>query len=271
MEIFALHGPSGTGKSTSALALAHKYQIPAIIDDGLLIYQGRKIAGYSAKYEKTTIQAVKRAIFHSDDHAQQVKRSIVQNNIQKLLLLGTSEKMIQRIVDALQLPQPALMIPITDIRSSMEIKAAQFDREVGGRHVIPIPLMQVEQDLVKKMIAKVEKIFTAKREQIGETTIVHPHFGLGRVKVSEKALRKLILHSCGELPHIREFYKIKADITALPVIDIELKLQISLGESIHDIVGTIQTKIYDAFIDILNLEVEKIHVHVSHVLVLPSR
>jgi adenylate kinase family enzyme/uncharacterized alkaline shock family protein YloU len=265
VEIFALHGPSGTGKSTSALALAHKYHIPAIIDDGLLIFQGRKVAGYSAKYEKTTIQAVKRAIFHSTDHAKQVKEAILHNNIHKLLIIGTSEKMIQRIVDALQLMQPKLMIPITEIRSSAEIKAALFDREVGGRHVIPIPRMQVEQDLVKKMIAKVEKIFTAKRVQIGETTIVHPHFGLGRVQVSEKALRKLVLHSCDGLTHIREISKIKADITALPIIDMELELQISLGDCIHDIVETIQSNIYKAFFEILNLEIEKIRVHVLHI------
>lgn len=76
METYALFGPSGTGKSTSALHLAHNHNIPAIIDDGILIYRGRKIAGVSAKYEKTTIQAVKRAIFFYEDHAETVRQAI---------------------------------------------------------------------------------------------------------------------------------------------------------------------------------------------------
>ena len=49
MEIYALYGTSGTGKSTSALQLAHRLEIDAIIDDGIFIHQGRKLAGTSAK------------------------------------------------------------------------------------------------------------------------------------------------------------------------------------------------------------------------------
>lgn len=63
MRVFALVGRSGTGKSTSALSFAHSKNIPAMIDDGLLIYKGRKAAGSSAKYEKNYITAIKRAVF----------------------------------------------------------------------------------------------------------------------------------------------------------------------------------------------------------------
>jgi ABC-type glutathione transport system ATPase component len=60
MEVFSLSGPSGTGKSTSALTFAHQQKISAIIDDGLLIFNGQRIAGTSAKFEKNIITAVKR-------------------------------------------------------------------------------------------------------------------------------------------------------------------------------------------------------------------
>ncbi|MBC7331818.1 MAG: hypothetical protein H5T91_05265, partial [Synergistetes bacterium] len=49
MEIYAFVGPSGTGKSQRALPLAISYGIRYIIDDGLLIKDGRIIAGFSAK------------------------------------------------------------------------------------------------------------------------------------------------------------------------------------------------------------------------------
>ena len=74
MEIFSLSGPSGTGKSTSALTFAHQKKIPAIIDDGLLILNGQKIAGTSAKFEKNSITAVKRATFFDELHKKKFRK-----------------------------------------------------------------------------------------------------------------------------------------------------------------------------------------------------
>ena len=72
MEVYSLSGPSGTGKSTSALEFAHKHEIDGIIDDGLLIVNGQKIAGISAKFEKNTVTAVRRAIFQDEEHRNAV-------------------------------------------------------------------------------------------------------------------------------------------------------------------------------------------------------
>ena len=40
MDVIALVGPSGTGKSHHALIVAHKNKADAIIDDGILIKDG---------------------------------------------------------------------------------------------------------------------------------------------------------------------------------------------------------------------------------------
>lgn len=265
MEIYALYGPSGTGKSTSALALAHKYQIPAIIDDGLLIYQGRKVAGQSAKYEKTTVQAVKRAIFFWKDHAEEVKRALTQYPIERLLVLGTSKKMIHRIQEALEIPVIQHYISITDIRSSAEIKAALYDRGMQGRHVIPIPRVQVEQDFIGRLIAQVDKIFSSKREPIGETTIVHPQFHTGRIHVSEHALKKLAIHGCKELPFIVEFRKVKVTLEGTPTVEIDVKAQLELKDNLQEKAYAIQQHIYHAFLEYLDLQLENIHVHISQI------
>ena len=52
MDIYALVGPSGTGKSHRALQVAHKYEVELIIDDGLLIKGDRILAGLSAKRQE---------------------------------------------------------------------------------------------------------------------------------------------------------------------------------------------------------------------------
>jgi len=48
MFVYALVGPSGTGKSHRALGVARQHQIKYIIDDGLLICGGTVVAGKSA-------------------------------------------------------------------------------------------------------------------------------------------------------------------------------------------------------------------------------
>lgn len=265
MEIYALYGPSGTGKSTSALALAHKHQIPAIIDDGLLIYQGRKVAGQSAKYEKTTIQAVKRAIFFWKDHAEEVKKALAQYPIQRLLILGTSQKMIQRIQEALDLPIIQHYISISDIRSTAEIKAALYDRGMQGRHVIPIPRVQVEQDFIHRLIAQVDKILSPRKEIIGETTIVHPQFHTGKIHVSENALKKLAINGCRNLPFPAKFHKVKVTLEGVPRVEINVKLWLELQENLQEKAYTIQQHIYHAFLDHLDLQLEWIHIQISQI------
>ena len=60
-------GPSGTGKSYKALEVACENDIEYLIDDGLLIYKSKIVAGISAKQSKTYIEAVKRAIFNDEN------------------------------------------------------------------------------------------------------------------------------------------------------------------------------------------------------------
>ena len=76
MEVIALVGPSGTGKSHRALLVAHNNQADAIIDDGLLIKNGKIIAGKTAKREQNKVLAVKRAIFVLPGHAEEVRKAI---------------------------------------------------------------------------------------------------------------------------------------------------------------------------------------------------
>lgn len=99
MRVYSLSGPSGSGKSTSALQFAHDHRIEAIIDDGLLIKNGQKIAGISAKFEKNTIKAIRRAIFQDELHRKEVMDAIKKHHIQSILIIGTSDKMTKKLLN----------------------------------------------------------------------------------------------------------------------------------------------------------------------------
>ena len=103
MDVIALVGPSGTGKSHRALIVAHEHKADAIIDDGLLIKDGKIIAGHSAKRESSKIMAVRRAIFSLPGHAEEVRNVIQEVQPHRILILGTSENMIHKIAEILKL------------------------------------------------------------------------------------------------------------------------------------------------------------------------
>ena len=98
MKVYSLSGRSGTGKSFQAINLCKEKNIEGIIDDGLFIYRNKVISGISAKRERTIITAVKAAIFADDERAQEAKDAIARMNPESLLVIGTSDEMIDRIV-----------------------------------------------------------------------------------------------------------------------------------------------------------------------------
>lgn len=56
MEVIGFYGPPGTGKSDRALVIAYENKASCIIDDGILIYHSRIVAGKSAKREESVLK-----------------------------------------------------------------------------------------------------------------------------------------------------------------------------------------------------------------------
>ena len=145
ITVYALVGESGTGKSYHSKILAEQYNINALIDDGLLIQDEKIIAGHSAKREKTYMGAVRAALFDDKEHRDSVAKVLKKSHIKRILILGTSEKMVSKIAMRLQLPQPSKIINIKDIASDEEIQKAIKSRQVEGKHVIPVPSIEVKK------------------------------------------------------------------------------------------------------------------------------
>ena len=121
-------GESGTGKSHKALLIAHKYNVTYIIDDGLLIRRDKILAGHSAKKDKNRIQAIRTAIFEDPFHAHEVIEMIKKSKPAKILIIGTSVRMIDKIIKTLELPPPKRILKIEDVSTDKEIEEAKSVR-----------------------------------------------------------------------------------------------------------------------------------------------
>lgn len=198
MEVFALVGPSGTGKSHRAISVAYENGIDTVIDDGLLIKDGCKIAGKSAKREATTFAAVKRAIFHDPAHAQEIRKCLAELQPVRVLILGTSVRMVERITTALELPKPVRVIPIEDIATEREMNMARELRVSHGMHVIPVPTIELKADFPGYLVDPLKYFLKKKnepRQQIGEKSIIRPKFSLmGKLLISEYAVTQVVTY-----------------------------------------------------------------------------
>lgn len=196
MDIIALVGPSGTGKSHRALVVAHDQGADTIIDDGLLIKDSKIIAGVSAKKEDNKMRAVRRAIFTDEQHAASVRQAIGEVLPQRILVLGTSENMVNKIVNVLELPAITQYIHIEDIATPAEMAKARESRLKEGKHIIPVPTIELKPHFSGYMIDPLEIFFKkaqTKRRKLGEKSIVRPTFSYyGKLLVSDAAIASIV-------------------------------------------------------------------------------
>ena len=143
IQVFALVGKSGTGKSFRAKLVASEYGIQLIIDDGLLIRDERILAGKSAKRDEAYLAAIRTAIFDDPGHRKEVRDVLKKTQFKRLLSIGTSEKMVVRIARRLGLPNISKIIRIEDIATKDEINAAIHSRKHEGKHIIPAPSIEI--------------------------------------------------------------------------------------------------------------------------------
>ncbi|MCI8481545.1 MAG: ATP-binding protein, partial [Clostridia bacterium] len=146
IEVYAFVGPSGTGKSYRAGLVASEHGISYIIDDGLFIKDNEIIAGNSAKKAPTKIETVKQALFIQNDEKEEIIEAIKKHKPDKVLILGTSDNMVKKIAETLELPEISKFIYITDIATKEEMETARRIRVTEGKHVIPVPTFELKKD-----------------------------------------------------------------------------------------------------------------------------
>src|SRR5699024_9689642 len=139
MNIYSFIGKSGIGKNANAIQFVYEHNMLAIMVDELVIVNGDKVAGESAKDEQTTIAVVKRDICSSEKHKTEDKNKLEKLNIDRLLIIGTSMKMAKLIAARLNVGKIKSHYYISGFVPSKDILAAQNARKTTGNHVIPIP------------------------------------------------------------------------------------------------------------------------------------
>ena len=195
-KVYAFVGPSGTGKSYRAQMVAGENNINYIIDDGLLIKGNEVIAGISAKKAPTKIETVKNALFVKEEQRQNMIKTIKKYKPDSILILGTSDGMVAKIAETLELPEISKTIYINEVATEEEMETARRTRVTQGKHVIPVPTFEIKKDFSGYLVDPLQ-IFKSrgkgKRAYISEKSIIRPTFSyIGNFQISDTVFKQIV-------------------------------------------------------------------------------
>lgn len=266
MEVVAFVGPSGSGKSHRAIGVAHDNNCDAIIDDGLLIEGAKILAGTSAKSETSRINAVRRAIFMEDSHASEVREALALSDIHRLLIIATSDKMIEKIIHRLVLPEPVKTVYITQIASKQEIKNAKKARLKYGKHIVPVPTVELKQHFSGYFADLPYNLFSRNKHQTGGAfrSIVRPQFSYyGSLLISDYVIEdiiNLIMQKVLAVAHVNYIHvRRRSDARG---ISVHVELVLYYGVQIFEVSRLIQKKIKSKIEYMTAMQVNKVNISI---------
>ena len=269
MRTVGFSGKSGTGKSFKALSVASDNNIRLIVDDGLLICDGKVLAGKSAKKEKNKYASVLRAIFNDSEHSSQVKKAIEKSGEDSILILGTSEKMVNLIADKLGVSPVDKHIHIEDVATSQEIKTANNMRIRYGKHVIPVPTLEIKRTFSGYLldpIASIKKLADGLFDKnSSERTIIRPTYGyMGDFEITEKVLCQIAQYEASKVDGVVSVDKViyyKSNLKNEFRIDVTLKY----GSDFKNVCSSVQTGITKAIDHMTAIYIDSVDVCVVNV------
>jgi len=244
MKVYGLYGKSGTGKSYQAMSLCKELDLEAIIDDGLFIYGNRVMAGVSAKRQNTRIKAIKTALFTDDEHCRQVRDKIKEADPPGVLILGTSEDMVDKIRRRLDLPEPDRMISIEEITTEGQREAAKKQRRELGKHVIPAPTFQIKRQFSGYFLHPL-RIFRIRggKTTYAEKTVVRPTYSyLGDYDLSDKVITDIAIYISGQVPGVVTVLRVNVE-SSEDGVRIVVFVLMKYGVMIIDAAKELQNKI----------------------------
>ena len=282
MEVVAFVGSSGTGKSHRALVVAHENKIECIIDDGILIHDNKIVAGFSAKKESSRLKAVRRAIFQDEVQVKSVREQLDKIKPNKLMIIGTSDNMVKKITKALGLQEPDRYIRIEDVATPKEIEKAQHARLKEGKHIIPVPTMELKQHFRGYLIDPIKTMWrrrTLKKQdqdtlgQIGsegfERSVVRPAFSYyGRLTFDDEVIIKLIRNGLKKVAGVDEtsIISFKKSDKGQNGLVVDMAVVIEHGYPVKPLMQQVQKSVRNEIEYITGMSIERMSIKVKNII-----
>ena len=178
------------------------------------------------------------------------KEALLKEKYKKILIIGTSEKMVDKIVKKLNLPPVCKTFHIEEVASQEEIETAMRIRYTEGKHVIPVPSIEITRNYPQIVYDSMKVFFGKKKpfqkKQGFEKTIVRPEFSRpDKDTVNETTLIQMVRHCIDEYDKVIKVKKVRATVGSDNSYDVTVTLQVPLKHYIGQTLGELQDYIAD--------------------------
>jgi len=115
-----------------------------------------------------------------------VRQGMSAHPTARVLIIGTSRKMVQRIARTLDLVPIHRTVTIEEVSTRAEIAQALRIRAEQGKHIIPVPGVEIKRNYPHiffesvKILLKSPKGLRKSEAEVVEKTVVRPEYGRGR-------------------------------------------------------------------------------------------
>lgn len=261
-RVYAFVGPSGTGKSYRAQIVASENNIHYIIDDGLLIHDNDVIAGSSAKKAPTKIETVKKAIFIEKEDRKNMREALKKVKPDAILLLGTSDGMVEKIAENLGLPKPEKTIYINEVATETEMETARRIRTTEGKHVIPVPTFEIKRDFAGYILDPLQ-IFKYRRNEepyISEKSIIRPTFSyLGKFTISDTVFRQITEYVAKKTEGIHRVSRVRVE-NSVGATNLYVEVYVIFGYNIVSVLRDFKQKVKKEIERLTTMNVQEVSV-----------
>ena len=262
IKVYAFVGPSGTGKSYRAQLVANENNIHYIIDDGLLFFYNYVFSGNSAKKALTKIETVKKAIFIEKEDRNEMRDALKKIKPNAILILGTSDGMVEKIADNLGLPHPEKTIYINEVATETEMETAKRIRTTEGKHVIPVPTFEIKRDFAGYILDPLQ-IFKYRRNDepyISEKSIIRPTFSyLGKFTISDTVFRQITEYVAKKTEGIHRVSRVRVENT-VGATNIYVEVYVIFGYNIVNVLRDFKQKVKKEIERLTTMNVQEVSV-----------
>ena len=261
-KVYAFVGPSGTGKSYRAQMVANENNIRYIIDDGLLINDNNVVAGNSAKKAPTKVETVKKAIFIDNQDRENMIKVLKKINPESILILGTSDGMVEKIAENLELEKPEKTIYINEGATETEMETAKRIRTTEGKHVIPVPTFEIKRDFAGYILDPLQIFKYRKNEEpyISEKSIIRPTFSyLGKFTISDTVFRQITEYIAKKTEGIYKISRVRVE-NSIGATNIYIEVYLIFGYNIVDVLRNFKQKVKKEIERLTTMNVQEVSV-----------
>ena len=172
-----------------------------------------------------------------------MKKALRKYKPESILILGTSDKMIEKIRESLNLPKLEKTIYIDEVATEEEMEKAKNIRVTQGKHVIPVPTFEIKKDFSGYILDPLQIFkFKGESQYISEKSIIRPTFSyLGNFTISDSVFRHIVEQISSDTPEIYSISKVRVENYG-EGISIYAEAILNYGNNIIDVLNKFRAK-----------------------------